>query len=238
MATVAELFEIIDKDYLDNRATPPLWDDNFKFRAINEAVNQACNRSDLIFDDSTAGVCEITLVNGQETYNLSQLITRIEHISFDGIKCNHLSKHEIELATPDWRTLTGMTGKIVNYIIRGKTIRFSPAPNADDAGKKVYLEVYRLPLTKLTASTQSPEIATEFHKQLIYWVLHEAYKKQDADAFNQEKSDYYLDRFAEIFGDYISAEVRLNNLEQRSSLNLRVHAYDSSKLLSEEDDWD
>jgi hypothetical protein len=239
MATVAELFTICTSDYLDDGLNGVLWDEAFMFRAINEAQLQACNRSNLIYDDTTASVCEIALIDGQASYAIDQAITFIEQVNFEGNRCIHKSKAEIEASYPQWRTLSGMTGKTVNYVVRSRSIRFSPIPDVSDIGKKVYLEVFRLPLTKLTLASESPEIPTEFHRPLIYWMLHEAYKKQDADAYNQERSDYFLNRFAEVFGDYIPAQVRINQLEQPVSMNLHGHAYfpDNTRNYSEDDNW-
>jgi hypothetical protein len=88
------------------------------------------------------------------------------------------------------------------------------------------LEVYRLPAKDFISTSDIPEIPDEFHRDLIYWVLHEAYKKQDSDAFNQERSDYFLSKFTEAFGDYVSSEVRLNQMQQPSSLFLHPTPYD------------
>jgi hypothetical protein len=240
MSTAGELFTIVTDDYLDDSVTNDQgWSEAFAFRAINEAQKQSCNRSKLIYDDTTTAICEITLVNGQSSYSISELITDIEYVSFEGLEITQKTKDEMKHATPGWRTLTGMTDKTVNYVIRGKKIRFIPSPDATDAGKKVYLEVYRLPKTTITASGNTPEIPTEFHRDLIYWMLHEAYKKQDADAYNQEKSDYWLNEFEIVFGKFVSAQVRATILEQPRSMGLRTNAYTTNlnKTLSEED-WD
>ena len=239
MATVAELFTIIITDYLDNGSgtAKDLWDHAFLFRALNEAQEQACNRTNIIYDDSAAAITKINLVNGTATYKLDQRITVVDHVMFDSIKCTHVSKEEIEKGTPGWRALTGMTGKTIQYVIRGRTIRFVPSPNIDDAGKKVYLEVFRRPLDTLSDCSDSPEIPEEYHRSLIYWVLHEAYRKQDADTFNQERADYFLNKFNEIFGEYISAEIRVNNFEQPISMMLHGHNYTPTLTRDSQEDW-
>lgn len=236
---IADLITSVRTDYLDDSIAGELWDNNFMFRAFTEAQRQVCNRQNILFDDSTAEYTSITLVDGTASYALSPKITDIEQVIFDSLAVTQLSKHELERSTPAWRAKTGMTGKVVNYIIRGKSIRFIPSPDADDDAKVVSLEVFRLPAADITATTDIPEIPEEFHRDLIYWVLHEACKKQDADTYNQERSDYFLNRFTEVFGEYISAEVRLNKLQQRGSLHLRPTAYTTNLTTSSSsDDWD
>lgn len=235
---IGQLITTVRTDYLDDSVSGYLWDDAFMYRSFTEAERQACNRQFLIFDDSTSAYTEITLASGTTTYDVSQKVNKIEAVIFDDVQADRVSKHEIERTTPTWRSLTGMTGKPIQYVMRGHKIRFIPSPDADDDGKTVYMEVFRLPAADVTASDYVPEIPEEYHRDLIYWVLHEAYKKQDADTFQQEKADYYLARFTEVFGEYIPAEVRLNQMEQDRSLTLRPVAY-TTKLTqtSDDDDW-
>ena len=237
-----QLITIVRFDYLDDdpESAPKkyLWDDEFMFRSFTEAERQACNRQNLLFDDTTAEYTQITLVSGKSTYDIPQKITKIEYVSFEDKEVDRQSKHELNRNNTDWRTETGMTDKPVQHMIRGHKIRFIPSPDADDAGEVVSLEIFRLPECDFLNLSSEPEIPEEYHRDLIYWVLHEAYKKQDADRFNQERSDYFLSRFTEIFGEYISAEVRLNQMQQRGSLHLRPTAYTSKLTRSTNaDDW-
>ena len=219
---VWDLETVIREDYLHDIRPDFLWSKAFILRALNESVRQACNRTNFLFDDTVS----ITLVNGTASYPISQLTTQIEYVEFENKEVEHISKHDIQRKDPEWRTRTVMTDKVVHYMMRGRTLTFIPSPALVDDGKIVNLEVFRLPLLPLVDDTDTPEIPEEFHRDLIYWVLHEAYKKRDADAYNQEKSDYYLARFTEIFGEYVSSEVRLNKLEQARSLHLMPTAYE------------
>ena len=239
---IGQLIDIVRFDYLDDNPDGDvkkyLWDDEFMFRAFTEAERQACNRQNLLFEDSVDEYTKINLVDGKSTYDIPQKVTCIEYVGFEDTVISRQSKHEVERNNPAWRTLTGMTGKVINYVVRGHKIRFIPSPDTDDAGKKVSLEIFRLPDLDLTNLSSVPEIPEEYHRDLIYWVLHEAYKKQDSDRFDQERSDYFLGRFSQVFGEYISAEVRLNQMQQRKSLHLRPQRYTSSMTRSSSsDDW-
>ena len=227
--TADEIIRICVSDYLDDGSHSDLWSDDFMLRALNEAQLQACNRTNLLWDDTTPEICQITLKTGVASYPFSQLITFIDRVIFNNgllkVKCHQLAKHEIDHKIPNWRNLTGMIGKRIHYVVHGKTIRFTPTPDINDNGLIINLEVFRNPLKRIETTLDEPEIIEEYHRALIYWILHEAYKKQDADSFNQEKSDYYLHRFTEVFGEYVPAPVRINQLEQPVSLNLRTFGY-------------
>jgi len=222
---ISELITTARADYLDDTIAQNLWDNSSLLRKFTEAERQACNRANLIYDDSTAAYCKITLANAVASYAFSDKITVIENIIFDGSLVQRKTKDEMDRLSPTWRTDSGMTGKPVFAVVSGRSIRFSPLPDLSDAGKFVYLEVYRLPNLSITADTQTPEIPSEYHRDLLYWVLHECYKKQDADAHNQERSDYFLSRFNQIFGDPVSAKVRQHQFESPRDMQVMPTAY-------------
>ena len=280
-----QLITSVRFDYLDDdpESTPKkyLWDDEFMFRAFTEAERQACNRQNLLYDDSSAEYTQIQLIDGQSSYDVPQKVTKIEYVGFEDLETVRQSKHELNRNNSDWRTETGMTDNPTQYFMRGHKLRFVPSPLAskdatfiqllepttgmvtddtwwDTTNSLLYLysgsswvattnaslgtvslEVFRLPECDLANTSDEPEIAEEYHRDLIYWVLHEAYKKQDADSFQQERSDDFLARFTEVFGEYISAEIRLNQMQQRGSLHLRPTRYTSRLTRSTNaDDWD
>lgn len=273
---IGQLITIVRNDYLDDTTADFLWDEDFMFRSFTEAERQACNRQNVLFDDSLF----LSLVDGQASYDLPQKVTKIEYIGVDGVVVQRQSKHEIERNNPSWRTLTGMHDKTLQYVMRGHKITFTPRADAstdatfiqesaptsgmaiddtwyDSINDFLYsydgaawninanavlwianLEVFRQPNSSVTDETYVPEIPEEYHRDLIYWVLHEAYKKQDADTFNQDRSNFFLTKFTEVFGEYISTEVRLNQMQERSSMNLRPTAYTTKfTRTTSSDDW-
>jgi len=223
---LSSLIATVREDYLDDtNVNMPGWTDTSLFRKFTEAERQACNRANLIYDDSTLAYARITLVSGTASYTIDPKVTVVENIIFDGDIVIKKTREEMDRLQPTWRTDTGMTGKVIYAVITGNKLRFNYIPNATDAGLYVYLEIYRLPVDDLTNGSQEPEIPQEYHRDLIYWVLHESYKKQDTDTFDQEKSDYYLSRFNQIFGDPVSAKVRQHQFENPRSTTTRPIAY-------------
>ena len=226
---VSELITVCREDYLDDNVTPYLWPDTFFIRAFAESERQACNRTKFLYNDSTASIVEITLVEDQATYSLSQKITYIETILWETNLVSHKSKEELDRETPDWRTDTGLTDVTITAFVRGRSIRFSRIPDATDAGSKVYLEVYTLPLTELTLVTETPSIPDENHRDLCWNVLQQAYSKNDEDSQDLSKANYYEAKVTEAFGDYVSAEVRLNQFNSPKVLTLRPVNYYGSR---------
>ena len=221
-----DLIKILREDFLDdNNSRKYLWDDPSLLRRISEAERQVCQRIDVIFDDTTPKYCHITLVEGQSSYTFDRKISRFVNVIFDGDVLDKTTKDDLDRKQPTWRTDTNLTDNIVEYVVSGRQIRFSRIPNATDAGKIVYLEIYRYPDQAIRSENQEPEIPEEFHRDLIWWVLHECYKKQDADTFDQERSNQHLLRFNEIFGDPIPAAVRQHQFESPEGLHILPTPY-------------
>jgi len=246
---LSEMITIIREDYLDDtfsgwqsasdaeKEDQFLWSDSALLRYITEAQRQACNRTDFLFDDTTFS---ITLVVGTHTYAINNKITFIENIDFDANKkVTHRSVEEVKRNNTDWRTASGMTGNDLVYTVRGRKMRVYPIPDAVDAGKVLTLDTFRLPLEPLTSVGDDLEIPDEYHRDLVWWVLYEAYSKQDADGYDKDKGLGYLAQFNQAFGEYVPSEVRLNQLQEDSSLRTRAIDYigSSSSSSSDESEW-
>jgi hypothetical protein len=236
---ISSLITIVREDYLDDTSTQkPEWSPASLLRKFTEAERQACNRANLIYDNTTTQYTRITLVSGRASYTIDPKVTVIENVIFDGNVLVKKTQDDIEKLQPTWRTDTGMLDQTVYYFIKGRKLIFSRIPDATDAGEVVTLEIYRLPDVDITSTAQEPEIPEENHRDLIYWVLHESYRKQDADDFNQEKSDYFRGRFEEIFGPYVPAKVRQHQFENPRSTTVRPVAYATSSTTVSDFDYD
>ena len=215
---VRDLVSIIREDYLnDVKAQKYLHSDASLLRKFSEAEKQACSRADLIFDSTTSEFSRITLVSGVSAYNFSSKIISIGDVVYTGKVLEKRSRDGLDRDFPFWRTDAGLTNFDISYCISGRSIQLNRIPADVEAGTYLYLEVYRLPSVSLQDLNQEFEIPEEHQRSLIYWVLHECYKKQDSDIFDQDKSDYYLARFTQEFGRPISAIQRQHNLESTAT---------------------
>lgn len=242
---ISELITILREDYLSDtfegwedasdieKDDQFLWTDKALLRYINEAQKQACNRTDFLYDDESFS---ITLVAGNPSYAIDPKITFIEQINIDGDRCvTHMSKEEFQRDYPDWRTSSGIGGDDASYIVRGRKLRIYPIPDVLDAGVVLNLDTYRLPLETITSLNDELEIPEEFHRDLIWWVLSEAYLKQDAEGYDPKKAADYLAMFNSIFGMPVSSEVRLNQLQEDESLRPRPVNYNPTSRHSDPD---
>jgi len=95
------------------------------------------------------------------------------------------------------------------------------------------LEVYRLPIAYTADTGYIPEIAEEHHRNLIYWVMYEAYLRKDSDntdpnSYDKERSSFGLQMFNDYFGKPVSASVRQHELENNPNSNFHAHQYETS----------
>ena len=277
-----DIIDIARNDFLYDTQFPYRWSDDFLLRSILEAERQACIRWNLIYDDSSAGIASVSLLDGVGSYELATEITAVESVIVNGNVIAKKSKEELERSIPTWRTDSGIKNKTVYYMIRGRRIHFTPKPSAsldatfiqadaptsgmvtgdtwwDSANSLLYvyetsawtlksnaplftasIECYRLPGETSITMGYTPEISEEHHRNLIYWVLHEAYNKRDADgidgsSYDPQKAFENLSMFNQAFGVPVPADVRQNQLEENPSLTIRPIAY--TKRTTTNDDW-
>jgi hypothetical protein len=71
------------------------------------------------------------------------------------------------------------------------TLRIDSLPTAADAGALLYLRICRLPLAVASADNldSSPEIAEEYHLDLLEWAAYRALRNHDVDTEQAEKRD-------------------------------------------------
>lgn len=246
---IKEIITILREDYLSDvfegweDATDAekndqfLWPDKALFRYLTEAERQACNRTDFLYDDTTSNIVEITLVEGQRDYAISNKITVIEGAWYNSQRIEHISVQDRDLHFPDWQTASGLGSNSLGYWVRRRKLFLTRIPDAVDAGTKIYLRVYRLPLESITSVSDEFEIPEEYQRDLIQWALYEAYMKSDADGYDKAKSDTHLVNFNQAFGQYVPSEVRLNQLQEPSRLTPRAVNY-LGKRTNEDAEWD
>ena len=243
---ITDLITIIREDYLDDTfsgwqtATQTekddqfLWSDAALLRYINEAQRQACNRSNFLYSNSTFN---ITLQSGINTYTISPKITQVDMIVYNNKPVVHMSKDDFERTYPEWRTTTGIGTNDAIWLMRGRTLQIHPIPDAVDNGSILYIESYHLPLNDIVSDQDVLVIPEEYHRDLIWWVLYEAYSKQDADSYDKERGLGYLQKFEYVFGEYIPSEVRINQMQESNSMIMRPIDYMKGHRSYYDPDW-
>jgi hypothetical protein len=204
----------------DDNRTPPLFSDDEVETYINEAQEEACIRTKLIFDRTDESICHIDINPSDLTYDISDKIHEIRFaqlVDADGAVSDLeiIDRDELDRRRPDWRIETDKPTAIVH---EDKTIQIDCTA---DAAYTIQLEVYRLP-KPLESEASVPEINAIHHRFLVDWVLYRAFSKPDADLYNPGKAQEAHDRFEKHFGERPDATMR-----KRDNANLphRVKAY-------------
>jgi len=177
----------------------------------NDAESEACRRMKLIFDKTTADVCEIAVDDSTATYLIHSAITRIMKAYLvdtagELIYLGILSRDELDRISPNWREDTGDP----RYLVIDETsVEIVPAPTVDYTLK---LEVYRTPLEEMFYPLDpvpdpapdplivSPEIAPAHHRYLLHWALHRAYSRRDVAKADPGEAEKHERKFGRYFG--------------------------------------
>lgn len=203
---------------------PYLWPDKEIARWLAEGEDEAAIRKRLLFDSDTPAVTEIEVLPGTTRYKLD---TRIFEVTgawlYNAAETQRTRLTPTDMATvndtcPFWRTDRGMPERIV---IEDSSILL---PYLISEPWLIRLEGYRTPLEPLTNDSPDaePEIASVHHRFLVYWALHRAYQKPDAETLNPSKSATALEDFEAYFGKRLTANQGKRNQADRPH---RVRAY-------------
>ena len=168
----------------------------------NDAVLEAAERAGLI-EDSGSAFCSIDLVAGTAVYDLDDSIITVKMALLDSTGEPVTQRTDSWMAAmygPTWRKDNG-TPK--SFIRSGQTVRFHPNPKETDS---VSITVTRRPLASeqmrwTHASTDTPAIPAQYHKDLIYWMLYAYALARDVDRQSLDVGpEHYLALFESRFG--------------------------------------
>ena len=195
--TLAELITTYRKEVGDN-AKPYFLSDEELTTLINDAEEEACIRSRLIFERADAGMCEIDVAVGDAVYETDPRVTEITRAT---------ASDGTEYAIIDMRAghkfpVCGDTPALIQY---DTTVEIVPVPTEDDT---ISIECYRTPARKMDDVDDEPEISHLHHKYLLDWVKHRVYAMQDADIYNAKTALQYEARFERHFGKHPGAKIR------------------------------
>lgn len=153
--------------------------------SINEAEREAAFRA-LLIRDKTSPLARIEINCDETEYQISPRIIDVLGIAADSnANC----------------AFTGWT-------LNESTLILDALPAYDDV---LTLDCYRLPLRDMEDDDDEPEIRAIHHDRMIEWALSLCYLTPDADLFDQAASDRYAGRFAQNFGERLSARTMTNH---------------------------
>lgn len=194
----------------DDTSVPPAYSDGDVNAWMNEAVEEAAIRADLLLEVSNAQICSIDITAGTGAYPLHAKITRVTYAQFlaDGesptstTPITLMDRVELDRIRPTWRNESGRPEFLLT---ENGTARLVPQPAKDGT---LTLEAYRLPLTPMAGDNDVPEIREQHHRYLVSWATFRAYSKPDPELQDPERAKEALEDFEDHFGLRPDADMR------------------------------
>lgn len=191
--TPAELLDYFRAQVRDDVA-PYLWTDEEIMVYMDTAQSMFVRLTGGIFDVSS-DACTVSLSAGERFSDLSPLILNIRRAVYnDERELNILNLSDIDkLTTSDYGvvrnlSLSNSVGRVSHMVIgeQRDIARWIMIPDTDAT---VSLAIARLPLERITSSSQEFEVDEIHHPFLAEWMKREAYRKQDADTINPKAAE-------------------------------------------------
>jgi hypothetical protein len=179
----------------DDSTTDKLWSQVEILEYAQDAENEACERADLIIDD-TSSLTNITVDTSTGTFGIASTIISVRSamMSLGSEPLMETSEEVLDKSVSGWRTASGTPRSYV-MTPTNKLILY-PMPSVADT---VNMTVSRFPNTPMTVDG-SPEVDARYHAGLIEWILHRAYMKNDSETLNVGKAKDHKKKFEEFFG--------------------------------------
>lgn len=164
----------------------------------NDAETEACLRSRLLTDSTTAEVCTVSLVAGTSVYAVDSRVLWVlrGEVSGENKPMGRVSFAVLDALVPDWRSHTGTPVAFVTGMGSGVMMVY-PKPVA--AGT-LSMSVQRGPLVAMSGASSIPEIPGRLVPKLALWIKHRIYNIQDSELFDGTKAGFHLAEFETVFG--------------------------------------
>jgi hypothetical protein len=136
--TGAEIIQLTRQGYLFDNSVPYTWSNYLLERFLNDSEQEACRRSSLLVDKTTASdlssvpLCLLNLVAETSSYAISQKIIRIRKCvpSWNSIELEKKTEGWLNEFYPDWRLSTGTP---VYFLEEKGEITLVPQPIANES---------------------------------------------------------------------------------------------------------
>jgi hypothetical protein len=168
---------------MDDRDSPPLWEDEAIYRYIDDAQKMFCRKTYGIPDGRSFA---IAVTPGEEWYSIDKRILSIRK-AYDkrtGREIDVVAREHAEGANIRFEGLGGPTRAIVTGL-ESNTVRLWQLPTT---ANEIGLEVYRLPTPLGVEGDEELEVDEQHHMHLLLWVKHLALRNHDSETFNRAKA--------------------------------------------------
>lgn len=229
---IGELLQYLREAILNDRTdrmsgtSDYLWTDQTLITNINEAHRRFARKGLVLRDGSTPEVTWVTLVAGQEYYDLHPAITAVisarrEDSQADIVRVGHSLLGAYRSPNDTWidphhyhghpagPTLAFSTDEELSVDVEGAlsavVMRVYPKPGIKEHGKVIQLRVVRNPLVRFKVEDlllpideqPSPEIAEDHHIEMLDWAAYLALRIVDDDAGAPRRAAEFAANFEE-----------------------------------------
>tara|TARA_R110000868_G_scaffold60448_4_gene184617 strand:+ start:222 stop:902 length:681 start_codon:yes stop_codon:yes gene_type:complete len=192
---------------LRDKVHPHLWSTDELVDFANAAVDEAAERSRLI---STA--VPLAIVSGTTIYKIPYQVLAAQNATFVDTDSGQITPVVAVSEQELWalqRIAPLATGRPQAFA-RGKdvnTIELYPMPDLLGVGA-LTVAIKRMPTEdeRMLTMQDEPAIPSDFHRDLVYWMLYEAFSIPDSDLLNVGASEKAESRFDLRFGRRLSAK--------------------------------
>lgn len=196
-----------------DEAEPFFWEVPDLTDYANQAEREASERAKLLLDTVTTAVCQISGIINTAVYSLHPSILEIVSVTWDGTFLTGVSRNELDRThRHGWKTTKGQPRRFIDP--QEKYLTLYPIPTL---AKLIELEVYRYPLAPMANDADTPEIAERHHFDLIDWMEHLAFRKDDQETQDLPRSERAAARFAANFGPKLDANTRRTQRDRSRS---------------------
>lgn len=213
-----ELRTLFRRTSADTKA-PYLWSNEEIDEYANDAVEEACRRSNLIVDSSSS-VALVSISSGDSYFEIDDSIIYVRRavLASTGQALVPRVVRAMDEEVPNWEDTIASTPMVFVPDWETGKMALWPPTSADDT---VRMTVIRTPTEEMVDDEDKPEIAPRFHRALLDWMLHLGYLKQDADTFDPKKAAQHEERFAGEFGQPSAAIDEVFGAEQYYDIGYR-----------------
>lgn len=176
------------REEMRDEVAPYLWSDSECYSYMDRAQKDFCRYTGGIADITT-----VSLVASTSTYSVSSRILKIEYVSrtSDDNEVALINIGDIASGAYSLNDDEGTVEAILTDVGTDE-IRCIPVPSATDTLSMV---IKRMPLTDIDAGGDTLEIPEHHQIHLISGMAYYAHRKQDAETFDRERANQYLQTF-------------------------------------------
>lgn len=201
--TVVELMALY-RNRTQDVAAPYLWSDEEIVEYADDAQNEACRRAHLLID-SRSEVSTAAITAGDPVAEIDSRVISIRRArrGSDSMPVRRMSVRDMDQQLPGWEGVTSPSHPSV-FLPDWETgvARLYPPPLIDDELK---MTVVRLPLAPITDESVALEIAPQYHRALLDWMLYRGYSKADPETLDTAKAKAAEAKFEAEFGEKTGA---------------------------------